>query len=61
MYCNKCNCEDIEIFQEKEPYSTGAIIGAILLFPIGLLFLLNRKTKTVGVCKKCGHKFEIKN
>lgn len=60
MYCPRCSNDDVTILQEKKPIGAGAIIGAILLFPIGLLFLFIRGTKTVAVCKKCGNKFEVK-
>lgn len=59
MKCEKCGNEDCQILQEKKPLGAGTILLSILLFPIGLIFLLVRDTKTVAVCKKCGNKFDI--
>lgn len=59
MKCSKCGKENCKIIEEEKPVEGWRILLAILLFPIGLLFLFCDRKHNVRYCPDCGHKEEI--
>lgn len=55
MKCNYCGSEKAIIIEENKP-EIWRIILAILLFPIGLLFLFFKGKRIVVYCPDCGKK-----
>lgn len=59
MKCSRCGSEKCIIIEQKKPLEGWKIACAILLFPIGLLFLFLDRTETVKYCPDCGYKEKI--
>lgn len=59
MKCNNCGGENVRIIEEEKPTETWRIVLAVLLFPVGLLFLFCKGKRNVKYCLDCGKKEEI--
>lgn len=59
MKCNQCGCEKAYIVEEDKPVKGWQILLAIILFPIGLLFVCCRGKHNVRHCPECGFKQEL--
>lgn len=59
MKCRHCGSENIRIIEEDEPIEIWRYILAVLLFPIGLLFIFCKGKRNVRYCMDCGRKEEI--
>jgi hypothetical protein len=54
-----CGAESCRIIEEEKPTETWRVVLAVLLFPIGLLFLFTKGRQNVKYCPECGHKENI--
>lgn len=59
MKCNYCGSEKAFMMEEEKPTEGWRIVLAVLLFPIGLLFLFCKGKRNVKYCPDCGKKEEI--
>lgn len=59
MKCSRCGSEKCVIIEQKKPLEAWRIVCAILLFPLGLLFLFLDRTENVKYCPDCGYKEKI--
>lgn len=59
MKCNRCGGDRAFIIEEDDPVRAWQVLLAILLFPIGLIFVVCRGARTVKICPECGFKEEI--
>lgn len=56
MKCNYCGSKKAITIVENKPTEIWRIVLAILLFPIGLLFLFFKGKRLVTYCPECGKK-----
>lgn len=59
MKCRRCGYDNCMIVTEEKPLEAWRIVCAVLLFPIGLLFLFIGRTHNISFCPHCGYKEEI--
>ena len=59
MKCSYCGKENCKIIEEEKPTETWRVVLAVLLFPMGLLFLFVKEKQNVKYCPDCGKKENI--
>ena len=59
MKCSQCGGNNCKIIEEEGKLETWRIVLAVLLFPVGLLFLFVKPKRNVKYCPDCGYKENI--